>query len=185
MKNDKKQKQEKLNALRLMPRVYMLPLDYVSGNNCVNGLIDLCETYIKPKDEVVEVGSFSGVSSRVLSMYCKILYCVDPYSWKETKEAERMFDAMRPEYPNIKKMQMFGSEATSFFEDGSLDLVYIDADHTYEAVVADINDWKVKVKPGGYIAGHDFYMDEVARAVRDCLGEPLELFSDSSWIIKL
>ena len=185
MKNDKKQKQEKLNALRLMPRVYMLPLDYVSGNNCVNGLIDLCETYIKPKDEVVEVGSFSGVSSRVLSMYCKTLYCVDPYSWKETKEAERMFDAMRPEYPNIKKMQMFGSEATSFFEDGSLDLVYIDADHTYEAVVADINDWKAKIKPGGYIAGHDFYMDEVARAVRDCLGEPLELFSDSSWIIKL
>lgn len=163
----------------------MLPLDYVSGNNCVNGLIDLCETYIKPKDEVVEVGSFSGVSSRVLSMYCKTLYCVDPYSWKETKEAERMFDAMLPEYPNIKKIQMFGSEATFFFGDRSLDLVYIDADHTYEAVVADINDWKVKVKPGGYIAGHDFYMDEVARAVRDCLGEPLELFSDSSWIIKL
>jgi predicted O-methyltransferase YrrM len=185
MKNDKKQKQEKLNALRLMPRVYMLPLDYVSGNNCVNGLIDLCETYIKPKDEVVEVGSFSGVSSRVLSMHCKTLYCVDPYSWKETKEAEQMFDAMLPEYPNIKKIQMFGSEATFFFGDHSLDLVYIDADHTYEAVVADINDWKAKIKPGGYIAGHDFYMDEVARAVRDCLGEPLELFSDSSWIIKL
>lgn len=185
MKNDKKQKQEKLNALRLMPRVYMLPLDYVSGNNCVNGLIDLCETYIKPKDEVVEVGSFSGVSSRVLSMHCKTLYCVDPYSWKETKEAEQMFDAMLPEYPNIKKIQMFGSEATFFFGDHSLDLVYIDADHTYEAVVAYINDWKAKIKPGGYIAGHDFYMDEVARAVRDCLGEPLELFSDSSWIIKL
>ena len=163
----------------------MLPLDYVSGNNCVNGLIDLCETYIKPKDEVVEVGSFSGVSSRVLSMHCKTLYCVDPYSWKETKEAEQMFDAMLPEYPNIKKIQMFGSEATFFFGDHSLDLVYIDADHTYEAVVADINDWKAKIKPGGYIAGHDFYMDEVARAVRDCLGEPLELFSDSSWIIKL
>lgn len=181
----KKEKRDRLNALRLMPRVYMLPLDYVNGNNCVNGLIDLCDTYLKANDTVVEVGSFSGVSSRVFSLYCKILYCIDPYFWAETKDAERMFDEMKPQYKNIKKMQMFGKDAATFFKDGSLDFVYIDADHTYEAVVADINDWKGKVKKGGYIAGHDFYMDDVARAVRDCLGEPLELFSDSSWVIKL
>jgi predicted O-methyltransferase YrrM len=175
-------KKEKIESLRGVPRVYFVP---IAPGNLVDGLIDLCSKYLKAKDLVVEVGSFSGVSSRVLALHCKTLYCVDPWAWQETKEAERMFDAILPEYPNIKKMQMTGSDAASFFENASLNVVYIDADHTYHAVVADINDWKSKVKPGGYIAGHDFYMDEVASAVRDCLGEPMELFSDNSWIVKL
>lgn len=173
---------EKIDSLRDIPRVYWVAPE---PGNLVGGLIDLCSKYLKRKDTVVEVGSFSGVSSRVLSLHCKTLYCVDSYHWPETKQAELMFDAILPDYPNIKKMQMFGKDAATFFKDGFLDFVYIDADHTYEAVVADINDWKGKVKKGGYIAGHDFYMDDVARAVRDCLGEPLELFSDSSWVIKL
>jgi hypothetical protein len=40
--------------------------------------------------------------------------------------------------------------------DKSLDLVYIDAGHSYEAVRADLEAWFPKVKPGGVIAGHDF-----------------------------
>ena len=31
----------------------------------------------------------------------------------------------------------------------------------------------------------DSYMPEVLQAVRDCLGEPIEIFSDTSWIVKL
>lgn len=42
------------------------------------------------------------------------------------------------------------------FQDGSLDLVYLDADHSYAAVKADIAAWFPKVKPGGIFAGHDF-----------------------------
>jgi predicted O-methyltransferase YrrM len=182
MKYTKALKAKRLEELRNKPRIYWLPL---SANNTVDGLIDLCEKYVKAKDIVVEVGSFSGVSSQVLAVYCKDLYCVDPWAWQETKEAERMFDAILPECPNIKKIQMSGSDATSFFDDASLDFVYIDADHTYQSVVADINDWKGKIKSGGYISGHDFHMEDVSRAVRDCLGEPLELFSDDSWIVKL
>ena len=178
-------KTEKLNALRLMPRVYMLPLDYVNGNNCVNGLIDMCEAYIKDTDTVVEVGSFSGVSSRTIALHCGLLHCVDPWSWDAVAQAEQMFDAMLPDYPNIVKVKLPSVEAGPQYADHSLDFVYIDADHAYSSVVSDINDWKNKVKDGGYIAGHDFYMDEVARAVRDCLGEPLQVFSDSSWVVKL
>lgn len=47
-------------------------------------------------------------------------------------------------------------ETANCFPDEYFDLVYIDADHTYESVKADIAAWFPKVKPGGWIAGHDY-----------------------------
>lgn len=40
--------------------------------------------------------------------------------------------------------------------DQSLDFVFIDADHTYDAVKADIEAWWSKVKQGGLLSGHDY-----------------------------
>jgi predicted O-methyltransferase YrrM len=42
------------------------------------------------------------------------------------------------------------------YPDESLDAVFIDADHEYEAVARDIDAWAPKVRPGGTLAGHDF-----------------------------
>jgi predicted O-methyltransferase YrrM len=173
---------DKINFLLQTPRVYWLPLE---KENCVNGLIDFCKKYITHDDYGVEVGSFSGVSSRVIALHCKQLDCVDPWSWAAVEQAEKMFDSMLHEYPNIKKVKLSSVEASELYEDNSLDFVYIDADHTYEAVVQDITAWKHKVKSGGYIAGHDSYMPEVLQAVKDCLGEPTEIFSDTSWVYRM
>lgn len=178
----KQDKTELLFQLRKTPRVYWVPFE---GGNTVDGLIDLCEKYLKPTDKCVEVGSFSGVSSRVIALHCGELHCVDPWSWPAVAQAEQMFDSMLVNYPNINKVKMSSVEGAAQFDDKSLDFVYIDADHTYNAVVQDIEAWKAKVKIGGYIAGHDSYMDEVLQAVKDCLGEPMEIFADTSWIIQL
>lgn len=40
--------------------------------------------------------------------------------------------------------------------DNSLDLLYLDANHSYEGVKRDLDAWYFKVKQGGVIAGHDF-----------------------------
>ena len=40
--------------------------------------------------------------------------------------------------------------------DGSLDFVFIDANHNYEHVVADIAAWAPKVRKGGIVSGHDY-----------------------------
>ncbi len=45
--------------------------------------------------------------------------------------------------------------AAGDFADGSLDAVFIDADHHEDAVKADIEAWWPKVKRGGILAGHD------------------------------
>lgn len=41
-------------------------------------------------------------------------------------------------------------------EDNSLGLVYIDCDHSYEGVKADINAWYPKLVKGGILAFHDY-----------------------------
>lgn len=46
--------------------------------------------------------------------------------------------------------------AAARFADGSLDLVFIDADHQYDAVMRDLEAWWPKIAPTGRIAGHDY-----------------------------
>jgi len=47
-------------------------------------------------------------------------------------------------------------EAARETEDNSLDFVYIDGDHSYDAVLADLTVWYPKLREGGILAGHDF-----------------------------
>lgn len=46
--------------------------------------------------------------------------------------------------------------ATPLVDDDSLDFLYIDADHRYESVAADLAAWWPKLKKGGLFSGHDY-----------------------------
>ncbi len=46
-------------------------------------------------------------------------------------------------------------QAAADFQDMSLDFVMIDADHSYEAVLRDIQAWWPKMRPGGLLTGDD------------------------------
>lgn len=81
-------------------------------------------------------------------------------------------------------------EAATKIADGSLDLVFIDADHSYEGCRADIRAYWSKVKPGGIISGHDYANDDfsfgpmVKRAVDEFIAEKgltLELGENFTW----
>lgn len=50
----------------------------------------------------------------------------------------------------------FSVPAAASFSNSSFDWVYIDALHTYEAVLADIHAWWPKVRPGGLFSGDDY-----------------------------
>lgn len=69
-----------------------------------------------------------------------------------------------------KVVRMTSMEAAATVTDGSLDFVFIDANHTYPFVKEDIEQWSKKVRIGGIVAGHDYYVfssgeDGVIKAV--------------------
>jgi len=55
-----------------------------------------------------------------------------------------------------KIMRETSVEAAEKIKDFSLDFVFIDGDHSYEAVCEDIRIWTPKVRAGGLVGGHDY-----------------------------
>ncbi len=58
-------------------------------------------------------------------------------------------------------------DAAATFADQSLDFVFIDARHTYDAASQDLAAWWPKVKPGGLLAGHEYMHSPGVRAAVD------------------
>lgn len=60
-------------------------------------------------------------------------------------------------------LKMTSEEASRIIADGSLDFVYIDANHMSPFVDLDLEMWYPKVKSGGVFGGHDYhdYQNEV------------------------
>jgi hypothetical protein len=68
--------------------------------------------------------------------------------------------------------------AAAQVKDGSLDFVFIDGDHTYEACKRDIITWLPKVKEGGWITGHDYHEFPGVKKAVDELLSPVSCASD-------
>jgi predicted O-methyltransferase YrrM len=69
------------------------------------------------------------------------------------------------------------------YQDASLDFVFVDGEHAYEAVKKDIAAWLPKVRPGGILAGHDYVHEEwsgVIRAVTEAF-EMVEVWRGVPW----
>jgi predicted O-methyltransferase YrrM len=83
----------------------------------------------------------------------------------------------------IKTIVSLTDEASEYFEDKSVDCLFIDAGHSYEAVMNDIEAWLPKMKPNGIMAGHDYKAWEgVNKAVTEKFGTPHKVENDC-WLI--
>jgi hypothetical protein len=59
--------------------------------------------------------------------------------------------------------------------------VFIDADHSYDAVKKDIEDWDKKVRDGGIVFGHDIDWPSVKTAVEEKYGKLYVTEEDNVW----
>lgn len=146
----------------------------------------------------VECGAWLGKSSAYLCDTAKDrvkIYIVDtwlgsPNELETTHSLVKTADVYQIFTENMGErkytpLRMDSCEAAQTFEDNSLDVVYIDMTHTYEAVKRDIECWLPKVKNGGYIAGHDYanYAVGVIKAVDEAFGNKVSIMDQNCWIV--
>lgn len=66
------------------------------------------------------------------------------------------FKARVADRPFAQILREYSFDAVKRFPDNYFDLVYVDADHTYEGISRDIADWYPKVKRGKFLLGDDY-----------------------------
>ena len=156
-----------------------------------------------------EVGVFQGHTAEALlrELPGLNLWLVDPwepYAGLSTigdQSAERLEQAMRTalfwtEFAADRRFVLRepSPQAAARFQDASLDFVFIDGNHLYESVCADINAWWPKLRPGGLLIGHDYGTGRdaeglwgVQRAVNEFHARTqreLQLGRDGTWCIQ-
>jgi hypothetical protein len=134
--------------------------------------------------KIAELGVFRGDFSKLIKTVCmpSSLYLVDLFEGefgsgdKDGKHYTVLnlndeLDNIRSYFvhePNVKIYKTSTTEFLSDLSNGYLDMVYIDADHSYYSVLLDLILSRSKVKIGGYICGHDYVVNtETERAVND------------------
>jgi hypothetical protein len=159
----------------------------------------------------VEVGVAFGENAEIILNTCSLrkLGLVDSWDYVPNENPKGYADAikdwqgcfdycankMKPFGNRAEMMKTTSVEASKTFSDGSLDFVYIDANHMRPYIDNDLNAWYSKVKKGGIFGGHDYhlvdrpdYKCEVKTAVDEFLaGKGYEIHvtddSDPSWYI--
>jgi SAM-dependent methyltransferase len=135
------------------------------GRNDIPGFIK--ETGGK---KIVEIGVFRGEYTKVLADSGLDVYGVDPWlaypdypyynkddeQWREDGNFQMTVELLQG-YGNVHLVRETSMNALYLFEDNSLDAVYIDGNHSFKYVAEDICEWIKKVKPGGWICGHDYF----------------------------
>src|SRR3990167_8363819 len=184
-----------LNTLFTLPRMGRIAF---SEHNSVKGLYLLVQQFYKPHFKMVEVGSLEGISTLLFANCVDTVYSVDYYDYKvpETgripehdqmfREAERMFIERTKDVPNIVKIKKSSAEAAKDFPDGSLDAVYIDAEHDEDSVREDIRTWRPKIKQGGILSGHDYVLPHIHKILTEEEGfRDITIAPDSSWCVPI
>lgn len=135
-----------------------------------------------------EIGVADGVFTRELIARVphSTVMAVDPWrrcgtwkSWDTDWQHEQVVALATANPGRVIVTRSTSAAAASWVEDHSLDWVFIDGDHRYEAVAEDIRLWTPKVRAGGIVAGHDRLMDGVARAL--AASGPFNAEPDQVW----
>lgn len=122
-----------------------------------------------------EVGVNKGYNAAYIcnTVKPKMLYLIDPWnnffdpaSGEVIGEIQFILTQKNlSRFPCCQFIRDTSFGASEKFGNEKLDFVYIDADHSYPAVLSDIARWYPKVRQGGIIGGHDFTTDSVRQAV--------------------
>ena len=152
------------------------------------GIYEHMSNILEDHHTFIEVGVWKGKSICFLGQLLRIkdkkvkVYAVDTFEGTKNEEPhqnqiEEIGGSTLPIFEeNLKKLDLEdiitpivkeSVEAAKDFEDETVAAMFIDGDHSYEGVMADLEAWYPKICYNGWILGHDYWMDDVKNAVHD------------------
>ncbi len=157
--------------------------------------------------DVLELGSFMGLSAWGMAQTAHSLFCVDTFSANSAGQQQMghltTLDAFLQAVSRYRNVKHFvgtseeahrqanpigqNTEGGPFVPHGQFDMIFVDAMHDYENVKADIERWWPRVKSGGIMAFHDYGHGDfpgVKLAVDERFGELPNRVVTLGWITK-
>lgn len=128
-------------------------------------------------ENVVEIGSWTGMSTHALLSGCKgLVYAIDTFegtsdeidvsmALAKTGTLQEVFMTNVGHFPNLRVVKATSEYASQFFEPKSIDMVWIDGDHRYDAFMLDLKLWTPICKK--LLCGHDIRNEPVQQALKD------------------
>lgn len=151
----------------------------------------------------VEIGSWRGRSARaMLDSTGGTLFAVD--TWKGSRnekdlahlkdiDSEIIYNDFlanmksSKNYERLVPYRMDSLEAAAHFAGQGIkfDFIFIDAGHTYEEIMADLQAWTPLVRAGGVLAGHDYTYQwpGVVEAVNKCFPDHM-MGATTIWAVR-
>lgn len=151
----------------------------------------------KKGKSVVEVGSWKGRSTQALLESGKKVFAVDTWegssdpcdlTYEQAKKSDIFAEFKKNvgHYENLKIIKKDSIAASKQFSDKSVDMVFLDATHSYAAVKKDIEAWLPKARQ--IICGHDYdpkVWPGVVQAVDEIFkGKKIQIMG-SIWLVEL
>jgi len=139
---------------------------------CRDDLAMVAQQYFSVLGRAVEVGVYQGKFSRHnLEHWLGEYAAVDTWNYRnDTSDNDKNFKDQKTNDANYeltrrniahagrraRQVRLASLEAAATFPDGHFDWMYIDALHTYHALLRDLRAWWPKLRPGGLLSGDDY-----------------------------
>lgn len=117
-------------------------------------LLGLCAAMLPPGSTIVEVGTYTGGSARILQAACKgtcTLHSID------------IADHVNPRIISKDSFQHFLGDSRAFAQDfqGRIDMAFIDGNHSFQGVLSDYQHLRPLLSPEAVVLFHDVDFDHI------------------------
>lgn len=144
--------------------------------------------------QAVEVGCYLGRSlcavGDIILERGIYVFCIDTFQGVVGQPADNLHGRFRENVENyglegsvmvLKQDSLFAAKTLN---DSVMDFVFLDGDHSYETVKAELQAFERKIRKGGYIGGHDYFsFPGVVQAVNERYGQDVQVRMDSTiWL---
>jgi hypothetical protein len=192
-------------------------MDHETPAEDIMAVVDLAKDAFRGKPfnvphTVVEVGTWAGLTALALARLGCNVFCVDHWQGNpgdRLGELAKMYGPQRAINVFCKNLErhlfrnvfpLVGPSmdwAARWPTDLPVDLVFIDASHEHEDVLADISAWWPRVAEGGIMCGHDWHPEfpgvqeavvkffgRAAECTGPVIGQNLDIAGKSVWWVK-